>query len=149
VSVPSFLVEKTVDIEIGGRALRFYAVSAPVLFRLQAALGAPLAKLLSSIYAGQAHDGALGALVEAIGANSEIAATLVLDALHEEPWVKRPVTKAAVEEFLAAVSGPSLVSMLAGVVRVNAEAFGPLAVGLLDTVTRASSPQTPTSGGAI
>lgn len=147
-SVPSFLAEKTVDLELGGRTLlRFYAVSAPVLFRLQAALGAPFARLFSAIYAGKAHDGALGALLEAIGANSELAATLILDALHDEPWVQRPVTSAAVDEFLGSVGGPALVAMLSAVVRVNAEAFGPLVVGLLATAKASSPTPTPTSAG--
>jgi hypothetical protein len=150
VSVPSFLCETTADLELGGHTLRFYAVSAPVLFRLQAALGGPLAKLFSALYAGQAHDDALGTLLEAIGANSELAATLILDALHDEPWVKRPVTKAAVEEFLGSVGGPSLVAMLSAVVRVNALAFGPLAVGLLASAKASSPTETrQTSAGAI
>lgn len=147
--IPSFLAETTHDVEIGEHTLRFYAVSAPVLFRLQGALGGHLAKVLVAIRAGEPYEAQLAGLLEAIGSNGELAATLVLDALHDEDWVTRPVTKAAALEFLDRVGGPSLLAMIAAAVTVNAEAFGPLVVGLL-TTAKASSPtatQTPTSAG--
>lgn len=130
--IPSFLTPQTHDAEIGGKALRFYPMSAQVLFRLRAVAG-PAAKVIDALVSGQGYDErqkAIADLLDAIGQNGQLAATLILDALHDEDWVARPVTVQAASALFEKLDGPTLVAMLMACVEVNKAAFGPLFSGL-------------------
>lgn len=129
---PSFLSEVTYTLELRGRRLTFYAMSSRVMLRAQQRLGAPVAAIIAGLIAGGGiEEKAAGALLEAVGRDEDLAARLVLDALHDEAWAARPATDQAVADFLGRTDGPSLTAMLGAVAAVNAEAFVPLAVGLL------------------
>lgn len=135
--IPSFLAPATHKATIAGRELTFFPVSAQVMFRLRAVSG-PLAKVIDAFVSGQEFEHrqkALAELLEAVGANGELAALLVLDALHEEDWVKRPITSQAASAFFAKVDGPTLVGMLLAVAKVNGDAFGPFVQELVTGLT--------------
>lgn len=136
--IPSFMDETTHTATIGGRKLVFHAVSSSVLFELQRALGPQLAKVIDAFASQQPHEvrqAAIGELVGAVSSNSELTCKVILDALHEEKWVARPVTAQTISAFFKKTDGPNLARMLAAVAQVNAEAFGPFVLGLLVQAT--------------
>ncbi|MCW8137868.1 MAG: hypothetical protein KIT58_03095 [Planctomycetota bacterium] len=142
--IPSFACEETHEVTVAGRALRFFAVSGMTLLRLQQRLGGPFAKVVDTLLSGdggaEARRAALAELLEEVGRHSTLVGELVLDALHDEPWNKRPAKPDDVQAFLSCCSGPALAAMLAAVAAVNARAFLPLAQGLLaDLRTSAQS----------
>lgn len=147
--IPDFVADQPLEVEIRGQALRFYPVSAKVLFQLRP-LSASVARAVDALISGQEFEErqkSIAAFIDALGAHGELACTLVLDALHEAPWVRRPVTTQQASTLFAKVDGPTLVEMLKAVVKVNTEAFRPLFVGLLGTEAvaawnGASSPET-------
>lgn len=157
--IPSFADEVTHELRLGGRTLVFHAVSGPVLLRVQHRLGGPFAAVLHALFTGDAEaiQKALAALLEKVSEHGQAVGLLVLDALHDEEWLREgnervPLTPALVDQFLAATSGPALVAMLAAVAAVNAKAFAPFARGLLADLTGAargaSSPETTQDGSA-
>ena len=137
--IPDFLAPTTHDATIRGQSLRFYPVSAQMLFRLRP-LSSPMARVVDAFVSDQGYEErqkALAAMLDALGQNGELACALVLDALHDEAWVKRPVTSQAAGALYAKLDGPTLVEMLGAVAKVNGEAFRPLAEGLLVGVREA------------
>jgi hypothetical protein len=141
--IPSFECEKTHEAKIGGRVLVFHAVSGPVLLRLQQKLGPAFAKLLLALRTRQDAKAAAAELLEAAGGNPQLVGELVLDALHDEDWVERPVKPRIVDEFLQKTSGPALLRMLAAVATVNAVAFLPSVPELLEAFAAAVSGEIP------
>lgn len=124
-SLPSFLAPPKHEIEIGGKVLRFSSISSGPLKALLDAGDAIRPAVDAAFSAGDFLP-----LVEAIESHRELAALLVLDALHDEPWVSRPVTAEAAAAFAAYVDGPTLMTMLTAVAAVNARSFRPLIKGL-------------------
>jgi hypothetical protein len=137
--IPDFGAPQTLDVTIRGQALRFFPISAQMMFQLRP-LSAPMARVVDAFVSDQGYEErqkALAAFLDALTTNGELAAKVVLDALHEADWVKRPVTAQAASAFFAKVDGPTLVEMLGAVAKVNGEAFRPLAEGLLVGVREA------------
>jgi hypothetical protein len=130
--IPSFLNPPTHTATIRGASLKFFPVSAQMLFRLRP-VSAPVARAIDAFVSGQGYEErqkAIAALLDALAASGELACMLVLDALHEADWVTRPVTSQQASALFAKVDGPTLVEMLKAVATVNKEAFGPLFGGL-------------------
>lgn len=130
--IPSFACEETHELTLGGRKLVFHAISGPCLLRIQRQLGGPFGRVLAAMFAGrEALQSALADLLAVSGEHPEAVGALVLDALRDEEWNDAPSSSAAIDQFLNATSGPSLVAMLASVAAVNSKAFLPFAQGLL------------------
>lgn len=127
---PTFLAPTRHVAEINGQALAFYPMTAPVFLRVQASVG-PLAL---RAFSGDAD--AAGELMRALGDNGELVATVVLDALRDEEWVKRPVSPKAAHAFLDACDGPALMAMLGACAEANKAGFAPLAQGLAASLRR-------------
>lgn len=123
--IPSHLKKTTFDLEVGGHTYRFYAISADVLAQVLDA-GAPIRQAAEAAF----ESGDMGPLLRQVQEHSELAATVVLDALHEEAWVSRPITGEDARAFAAATDEPTRLSMLTAAAAVNARAWRPFAEGL-------------------
>lgn len=123
--LPSFLAPAKHELEVGGKSLCFHAISAEPLKAVLEVAG-EIRPAVDAAFSG----GEFMPLVTAIAGRRELAALLVLDALHDEPWVSRPVTAEAAREFAAHVDMPTLLSMLTAVAAVNVRAIRPLIKGL-------------------
>lgn len=147
VEIPSFACEETYEAEVCGRRMTFYAVSGPVLLKLQQRLGsqfAGVAQAFASRASGEERKAALADLFEAAGKHGPLVAELILDSLRDEDWNReRPAKGPAIEAFLAKVDGPALLRFLAAVATINTMAFLPSVPDLLAAFAAAVSGKIP------
>jgi hypothetical protein len=126
--IPSFACPDFAEAEIGGRMLRFYAISGPVQLRLMQRLGGPLAKAIDALVTDSAaadRQAAIAELVEETGKHATMLGEIILDSLRDEAWAERPAKAPLIEAFLQKVDGAAITAMLAGVVAANVKAFRP------------------------
>lgn len=138
-TIPSFLAPVSHPIEVGGHALTFHPVSASMLLKLKP-VTASIARLIDAFVshganlfaapAVEARQSALAQLLSAVQAEPYLIGMLVMDALHDEKWVKRPVQQKDAEQLLERIDGPSLAAMFGAIVAVNREAFAPFVAEL-------------------
>jgi hypothetical protein len=140
-AMPSFALEKTLDVDLGGQTLRLYSIGAVALLKLE-----PLASRLFSglrpLFSGATGDQQQAALLEVFGVmgqNPETLGYVILDALHDEPWNARPPSPAAIRAFMDRLDAAALLVLVQALLMVNVEA----AIPLLQRLTGRATGPTP------
>lgn len=152
VEFPVFVDQPSVDVELQGvrgsdgrattRTVTLHPISLPVAARLARHLGAPMAKALDALVTGQGHEvrqAAVGGLIESLGAQPQLVAMFVLDALQapgQDGAKAQPTTKDC-EAFLAGTPAPAMAHLFGAALQANKEGFAPFFDRLLEVATSA------------